>query len=141
MQNSPAKTVIATLLIAAPIALFSSLPSKAETPLSGAEFEAYATGKTLTFSQGGQAYGAEEYRSGRRVRWAFSADQCMEGIWYEQGDEICFAYEDEKGPQCWRFFRQGDGLRAQFSGEAETVLYEATQSNKPLLCLGPEVGA
>lgn len=141
MQTSIVKKKIAALLIAVPMALASSLPSKAETPLTGAEFEAYAMGKTLTFSQDGQAYGAEEYRSGRRVRWAFSADQCMEGVWYEQGEEICFEYEDEKGPQCWRFYRQSNGLRAQFSGESATVLYEAQQSNQPLLCLGPEIGA
>ncbi len=109
-------------------------------PLTGAEFEAYATGKTLTFAEDGQPYGAEEYLPGNRVRWAFDQDTCKEGIWYESGQNICFVYEDGSAPQCWQFFVESDKLKAVFQGESGTELYEAWASDGPLSCMGPQVG-
>lgn len=109
--------------------------------MTGAEFEAYATGRTLTFAAGGTVFGTEQYLPGRRVIWAFTDDICKEGIWYEDGDMICFAYEDPSAPQCWKFWRDGTGLRAQFEGDpAGTELSEVAQSDQPLRCLGPDVG-
>ena len=74
------------------IAVLSLLPSTAlaEAPLSAAEFEARVTGKTLTYSSGGVAYGAEEYLRNRRVRWSFLDGECFEGQWFTSGDQICF---------------------------------------------------
>ena len=128
------------ITLAAALALLSA-PALAQSPMSGDEFDAYATGKTLEFSSMGTPYGAEQYLSGRRVRWAFSEDICMEGIWYQQGDEICFEYDDGTGPQCWRFYRDGAGIRAQFSGLSGTELYEANQTDEPLACIAPNLGA
>jgi hypothetical protein len=110
-------------------------------PMSGAEFEAYTTGKTLYFYSQGEAYGVEEYRENRRVTWSFLDGRCKEGTWYAEGEQICFVYEDNPGPQCWLFFREPGGLRAVFEGrETGTELYEAGEADEPMLCLGPEVG-
>ncbi len=42
----------------------SGVAFAAETPMSGAEFEAYATGRTLTYAERGVIYGIEEYLPG-----------------------------------------------------------------------------
>ena len=113
----------------------------AETPMTAAEFEAYTTGKTLTYSVGGQVYGAEQYLPDRRVIWAFKGNVCADGIWYEQAGLICFAYEDNSDAQCWNFYSGTTGLRAEFTGDAEgTPLSEVDQSKFPLNCAGPDVG-
>lgn len=119
----------------------SAVQASGDVPLSADEFEAYTTGKTLTFAADGQVYGVEEYLDGRRVRWAFLEDQCQDGFWYPQGEMICFVYDAIPDPQCWTFFDGGGGLIAEFQGEVlETTLFETRQSPEPLMCLGPEVG-
>jgi hypothetical protein len=128
------------LMSAAWVGVSAAMAWAAE-PMSGAEFEAYVTGKTLYFGQNGQAYGVEEYLEDRRVRWSFLDGQCKDGVWYEDGDMICFVYEDNPDPQCWSFFRDSGGLRAIFENNPNaTTLYEAQQSDEPMMCLGPEVG-
>lgn len=119
----------------------ASASMAAETPMTGAEFEAYATGKTLTFSRQGQVYGAEQYLPGRKVRWAFTDDECREGTWYEASDLICFVYEYDSTPQCWTFWLDAAGLNARFQGDAPgSDLTEVAKSTQPLLCAGPDVG-
>ncbi len=119
-------------------------PAIAETPMSGAEFDAYTMGKTLTYFESGYAYGTERYKADRKVIWAFDGDDCQDGEWYEpEPGLICFIYEEGiNGPQCWNFYRGETGLRARFAGDPEgRELYETRPNAKPLLCLGPEVGA
>lgn len=131
------KTLCFALMVCASVA-------QAETPLSGAEFDAYTRGKTLTYFENGAAYGIEQYLDGNRVRWAFDGDQCQDGSWAEFAPGlICFSYDNAPDvQQCWNFFRTDNGLRAVFAdGETPTELYEARQSNAPMLCLGPDVGA
>jgi hypothetical protein len=116
-------------------------PALAETPLSAEAFERYVTGKTLTYAEGGIAYGAEEYLPGRRVRWAFEGDICREGYWYDENGVICFVYEHDPTPQCWTFLEGPRGLIARFEAPAGgRELYEASQSDEPLFCPGPDVG-
>ena len=111
-------------------------------PMTGAQFEAYTTGKTLYYSRLGQEYGAEQYLPDHRVYWSLLDGDCKTGRWYEAGDLICFTYEDAPEAQCWAFFQTGDGLRAFFRNDpGESPLYETRQSDRPLLCLGPKVGA
>ncbi|SPJ24821.1 hypothetical protein [Palleronia abyssalis] len=126
---------------------FGLLPglALAQSPMSASEFERETTGKTLTFSANGMPYGAEEYREDREVRWSFLDGECSTGTWYPQDGAICFVYEDEAGnesaPQCWHFFREGGGLRAEFVSETPgTTLYETETSDEPLLCYGPRIG-
>jgi hypothetical protein len=127
-------------LNAALIAALLPLPAVAETPMSAAEFDAYATGKTLTYAYSGSVFGTEEYLPGRAVRWAFTEDKCQYGKWYEKDTQICFLYEDDPDEQCWEFFNTPTGLRAQFMGGAGTELSEVEQSTTGLGCPGPDVG-
>ncbi|MCL3882291.1 hypothetical protein [Marivita sp. GX14005] len=127
--------------VAAMIFCCAALPIAAAEPMNGPEFEAYVTGKTLYFGQNGEAYGVEEYRENRRVRWSFLDGRCKDGIWYEDSGMICFVYEDNPVPQCWSFFEEPGGLRAIFENDpAATTLYEAQQDDQPMVCLGPDVG-
>lgn len=113
----------------------------ADTPLTAQEFEAYATGKTLSYAQGGTVWGSEQYLPGRKVIWAFTEDDCQRGRWYEEDGKICFVYENEPDSQCWRFFREASGLRAVYiGGDGLTSLSEVAQSDQPLTCPGPDVG-
>jgi hypothetical protein len=113
----------------------------AETQMTGAEFEAYATGKTLTYAAQGQIYGVEQYLPGRRVRWAFIDDTCRIGTWYEAQEQICFVYEHDATPQCWTFHLGASGLTARFVTDPPgTELTEVGQSPDPLACAGPDVG-
>lgn len=129
-------------LIPLAFTLLLAVPAQAETPMTAAEFEAYATGKTLSYAQGDVIWGAEQYLPGRRVIWAYSEDICQYGEWFEDQGNICFVYDTDPTPQCWRFFNTGSGLRAEFVEEgATTSLSEVDQSPQPLSCPGPDVGA
>ncbi len=113
----------------------------AAPPMSAEAFDAYTVGKTLTYSNGGTAYGVEQYLPNRRVRWAFVDDSCRIGHWYPKGQEICFVYEDENDPQCWTFDLEGGKLNAHFTADpVGTDLTEVEQSPDPLACIGPDVG-
>ena len=121
--------------------LLLPLPALAETPMTAAEFDAYVTGKTLTYSQFGTIFGIEEYLPGRKVRWAFTEDICQYGTWYEEAGNICFVYEYDPTPHCWRFWQEGDGLKALSVNDAPgSELSEVAQTDQPLSCAGPDVG-
>lgn len=127
-----ALSLIATLAGAAPAA----------EPMSAAEFETYATGKTLFYATGGFTYGAEQYLADRRVIWTFLDGQCATGFWYESDNQICFRYDhDPADPQCWSFYQAASGLMARFENDPEDMeLIEVNQSREPLICLGPNPG-
>ena len=114
------------------------LPALAETPMSGAEFEAYTTGKTLSYGTGAEPYGVERYHENRRVTWAFVGGDCIEGEWYEpEPGMICFAYPDLEPEQCWRFFEEEQGLRAEFVNDpALSTLFEVSDTDLALICPG-----
>ena len=120
---------------------FACLPltALAQTPMTGAEFDAYATGKTLTYAYDGMIFGTEEYLPGRQVRWAFTKDICQFGKWYEKETAICFVYDHDMEEQCWQFFMTDAGLRALFM-DGGTELSEVAQTDKGLGCPGPDVG-
>lgn len=116
-------------------------PLQAETPMTAAEFEAYVTGQTLTYAENGVVYGIEEYLPDRRVRWAFSEDECKDGAWFEEDQAICFVYEDNPVPQCWTFYERAGGLAAKFENVDDgRELYEVARSPEPLFCPGPSIG-
>lgn len=125
-------------------ALIAALPpiASAQVPMTPEEFEAYVTGRTLTFGMDGMPYGIEEFRENRRTVWAFLGEECREGHWFPRDDQICFAYDDAPDQHhCWIFWRSESGLNARFIGDgAVTELYEVQRSTRPLLCTGPEVG-
>ncbi len=127
---------LALLLLLAP-------PAAAQQALDAEGFEALVEGRTLTYAaEGGEPYGIERYRPGRRVTWAWAGDdECLPGTWYEGGTTedpaICFLYEGDPVPQCWRIFQDGEGLRAVFLGEGGgAVLYELAEAPGGLVCGG-----
>ena len=118
-------------------------PAIAQEAVTAEEFEKMVTGRTLTYGAPGQpADGIEHYYPDRRVTWAWvGSDECIEGSWYAEGPPespaICFLYEDDLDPQCWRFFREGEGLRAEFLNDGgSTVLYEIVEEDGGLVCGG-----
>ncbi len=116
-------------------------PALAETPMTGAEFEANTTGNTITYDYGGGLFGTEEYLEGRRVRWAFDGDLCIYGIWYVKGDEICFAYENDPDDPCWLYFLENGKIRGLFAGDGGSLeILESSREGGPLPCAGPDVG-
>ncbi len=116
-------------------------PALAEDRLTAEQFDAYTRGQTFVYGSRGKPYGAEEYMDGRRVRWSFLDGRCMEGEWYDDGDLICFVYDQEPAPQCWSFRRGSSGLIARFANNPELdELYEVERSAQPLSCPGPDVG-
>jgi hypothetical protein len=135
MRALPALAALMSGLLAA------ACPLAAETPMTAAEFEAYVTGKTLTYSQFGEVFGTEEYLPDRKVRWQFTEDECQFGSWFERGELICFVYEYSPEEHCWTFWRQGDRLSALLAGDdPNALLSEVAQTDRGLSCTGPEVG-
>jgi hypothetical protein len=122
------------------LVLFASRAGAAE-PVTVSEFEAFATGKTLTYSLGGEVYGVEQYLPNRRVLWAFKGEECHAGYYYESEGQVCFVYDYDPEPQCWRFLRDANGMRAHFSGDPEGS-EAAALADAPgaLVCPGPDVG-
>jgi hypothetical protein len=127
-----------------PVLVFVANPALAEKPLTGAEFEALTTGQIMDHSSAlNGLYGAERYYPDRRVKWAFTGDDCKEGTWYEKGTMICFDYDDGQTSECWTYFRQGKGLRAIHSSDNLDAPFNPVDlipTTRPLACLGPEVG-
>lgn len=111
-----------------------------ESPLTAEEFARHVEGRTLTYESGGAAYGIERYGPDRQVTWSFLDGRCLDGEWYANAGAICFEYEDGTGPECWRFYTDDGGLRAEFVNDpTQPQLYEMREAEKPLLCQ-PEVG-
>ena len=123
------------------LALLSTSPALAQQTLSGAEFEALTTGRTFSYTDDGEGYGAEQYLSRRGVLWSFEPGQCLHGTWFAQNDEICFVYDDDPAPVCWRFYLDENGLSAEL---AEDVFgsrrYRAHEQSENLSCPGPKTG-
>lgn len=135
---------LAFLAFAAPVLAETPPPPSPvppSAPMTGAAFESYVMGKTLTYALDGTIYGTEQYKTGRKVIWAFTEDECREGFWYEAGPQICFVYEDPNDPQCWLFFMGSAGMKAEFVGDGGGGnLSEVAQSAGPMSCMGPQVG-
>ena len=125
------------------VALILPGPALAQDALTGPEFEARTTGKTMTYGRDGQVWGREQYLNGRRVIWAFEGEACKRGTWAEAAPGlICFSYDDRPGdPECWQFFDEGGSLLAQSERAPNSARLAAVEeSTKALACPGPDVG-
>jgi hypothetical protein len=140
--------ILTLALLVGPLAALADPPPVRVDPgpaLTGSEFEAYATGKTLTYSDGGMTWGQEQYLPGRQVIWAFADGPCQYGSWVELpapggGPMLCFTYEDQpEDVNCWQFFHGPKGLVAEFM-KGPAALSELGQSDQPMTCPGPQVG-
>lgn len=133
---------VVTLRLA--VALLLASPAAADTLLTAEEFDRLTLGRTMTWAEFGTVYGVEQYLPDRRVRWTVLGDDCKTGHWYHQdGQAICFKYEDDLAPDCWEItaLASGADLLARYStdgpGTAPVVVRE---THEPLACFGPDVG-
>lgn len=113
-------------------------------PLDPSTFEAMATGHTLRFTRDGQPFGAEQYFSGRRSLWRYVDGTCAEGVWWPEGENVCFSYGAEAGRECWAFESGPTGVSVRLvegsGGEPGLTLDLAGTDTTPLDCPGPDVG-
>ena len=113
----------------------------AAEPMTAERFDEATLGKTMTWSEFGQAYGVEQYLPNRRVRWTFTGDDCMTGHWYPDGNAICFQYEDRDTPACWIIGQNGGNLTALDTEDPpDTPPVIVAETVEPMACFGPEVG-
>lgn len=124
-----------------PALVLLALPLQAQDLLTADEFDALTLGRTMTWAEFGQVYGVEQYLPGRRVRWTELGDDCKLGHWYQQGQAICFLYEDDPTPACWDISLSGAGMLAvdlsDPPGDAPVVIEETSET---MPCFGPKVG-
>jgi len=111
-------------------------PALAQDGMTGEEFDAYVTGRTITFSTAtNPSFGVERYLPGRRVMWSTFDGICQYGVWFESKGDICFRYEGDPEHKCWTIFEEPDGLRGVFTTRPNsTVIFEERDREDPLIC-------
>lgn len=113
----------------------------AQTLMTGEEYEALSMGNTLDYAIDGVIYGSERHLPGRRTLDADLGEPCTEGLWFPEGDAICFMYDGSDDTHCWHFWREGDQVLAKPVGEDPGAApREVTVSPTQLNCPGPDVG-
>ena len=104
-------------------------------------FDAFASGKTLYYSQNGMPFGIERYLPGHKSIWQYADGTCVAGDYYARGDMICFLYEGDTQEQCWRFFKDGKTYSARAEGaQPQDDLSVMGRDQRPIPCKGPDVG-
>ncbi len=118
------------------VCLMLCAPAQAQDAMTGAEFDAYATGKTITFrTTTNPEFGVERYLPGRRVMWSTFDGTCRYGVWFESKGDICFRYEDDPEHKCWEISNSANGLRGVYTTRPNTtVIYEVLGRDDPLIC-------
>ncbi len=112
----------------------------AGTPMTAQAFEDYTSGKTVTYANRNGHAGQEAYLDGRRVQWDDDAGLCSDGTWYQMGEMICFDYGEGTVPQCWWFYLEEHGLRAEFIDRSrDSTLFETARTSDSLECHAPGV--
>ncbi len=115
--------------------------SYAQSFMTADEYEAFSSGQTLDYAIDGTVYGAERHLPGRRTLDADLGEPCTEGVWFPQGDAICFEYAGSNDTHCWHFWREGNQVLAQPVGEDPgDQPREVTVSPTQMSCPGPDVG-
>jgi len=128
-------------LILAPLALVPRAEA-GEAALTVEEFQDYANGQTLYFSQQGTPYGVEQYLPGQKSIWQFADGTCTNGNWFEKGGMICFLYENDPTEQCWHFLKKGRSYAARALGrEPQADLDVIWRDTRPIQCKAPDLGA
>ena len=118
------------------VCLMFAAPLQAQDAMNGPEFDAYVTGKTITFrTEANPAYGVERYLPNRRVMWSAFDGTCKYGVWFESKGDICFRYDDIPLAQCWTMYDEPNGLRGVYTTNPNTtVIFEVLGRDDPLIC-------
>jgi hypothetical protein len=108
----------------------------AQDGMTAQEFDAYATGKTITFrTELNPEFGVERYLPGRRVMWSTFEGTCQYGVWFESKGDICFRYEGDPQHKCWTIYDEPTGLRGVYTTVPNTtIIYEILGRDDPLIC-------
>lgn len=119
--------------------------SPAERPLTGAEFQAHVGQNTISYVYSSGTRGTADYGPDRTLVWAFDGDACFPAQWFEDGDQICFAYLDGRLSACWHMFLDGDRLygAATFlasNSRLDLEIREVSHTDQAFSCPGPDVG-
>ena len=111
-------------------------PATAQDGMTEAEFDAYVTGRTITFSTAtNPQFGVERYLPGRRVMWSTFDGTCQYGVWFESKGDICFRYENDPEHKCWTIYDDPAGLRGVFKIRPNTTtIFEVPDRDDPLIC-------
>ena len=118
------------------LCLMLAAPAVAQEGMTAEEFEAYVTGRTITFSTPlNPTYGVERYLPGRRVMWSTFDGICQYGVWFESKGDICFRYEGDPEDKCWTIYDDPGGLRGVFTTRPNTtIIFEVPDRKDPLIC-------
>ena len=118
------------------ICLSLASPLAAQEGMTAEEFDAYVTGRTITFSTATDpSFGVERYLPGRRVMWSTFDGTCQYGVWFESKGDICFRYEHDPEHKCWTIYDEPGGLRGVFTTRPNsTVIFEVPDREDPLIC-------
>lgn len=113
-----------------------AVPASAQDALSGPEFDAYVTGRTITYrTELNPTFGVERYLPGQRVIWSTFDGTCQYGVWFENKGDICFRYEGDPEHKCWTIYDEPGGLRGVFTTRLPaTVIFEIPDRDDPLIC-------
>lgn len=111
-------------------------PAVAQEGMTAEEFDAYVTGRTITFSTAtNPSFGVERYLPNRRVMWSTFDGTCQYGVWFESKGDICFRYDDDPEHKCWTIYDEPRGLRGVFTTRPNTTeIFEVPDRNDPLIC-------
>jgi hypothetical protein len=117
----------------------------AETPMTGAEFQAHIGQNTISYLYSNDVRGIADYGPNRTLLWAFEGEECIRGQWFEDRSDICFEFEDGSLSACWNFYLDGNRLRGVAtrlgSGEMPDIeIFEVAHTDQPLTCSGPDIG-
>ncbi len=132
------RAIALVVLLATPAVLAAA--ANAKTPMTADEFEAFATGNTLTYQRPDEIYGTEAYLPGRKVRWSDGSPGCQSGLRYSKDGNICFYYRGTAEPACWTFLRTDGRVTADLADEPGDRLYEVVISKEALPCNGLQAG-
>lgn len=113
-----------------------AIPAWAQDPMTGDEFDAYVTGRTISYrTLNNPSYGVERYLEGRRVMWSTFDGACRYGVWFESKGNICFRYDGDPEPKCWLIYEDPEGLRGVFTNRPGTQdIQEVRGRDDPLVC-------
>ena len=119
-------------------------PAAAQTTMTPRRVRGAGRGPDAPLHPPAAPYGAEQFLAGRRSLWRYADGTCVAGRWWDEGDAICFRYEADPTPQCWRFLPRPGGVAAELveggAGTGFVVEMERTDE-APLPCPGPDLGS
>ena len=110
-------------------------PAQAEPPMTAAEFSAYVGTDTLTYGYSTGIVGIAAYGPDQTLVWRYEGSDCVNGRYYQSGDEICFSFEVREISVCWHFALASGRLHGTATNTpGNDRIFEIGRSDRPLDC-------